>query len=444
MRACERLGFVVILLSGACSFTPSGTRGVDATQLDAGSDSPATVPDDEVVSTGAADLREADDLVADAVEAGPVGANSMGLPRSMVCGTGPDVVEYPDMEWDFVKPLREDGGGGPFTVRDLQRGIGSQRAIMVSPAKHLHPRRTIGGGLWLAPDEDVVIHLGVQSDWEPEYWETARVSLTPLIDWEPVGEASYEVWSDDRSQLKITQSGTGGYFAMDSQTVLIDLIIPGAAFEENSWSELAIAVRARSQEKQYVKAQFIRFTVYAGGADKRPHACIPPADTRPIDEAFPFDQYGNYLVGRHFGLIKPHELDWGDLPGIHVAAPGSEIPYDWFVYAHSPERTVAFVPIVNGKPVAPVEFTQIDNGGSGEFRLGYDSSFTAMLPEETDEPVDVYVAEWFDPFYPIEDPYGEWVVFPDDDYHYHAGERVMKSHSMGGTNVLRYELEASP
>lgn len=162
-------------------------------------------------------------------------------------------------------------------------------------------------------------------------------------------------------------------------------------------SELAIAVRVRSQTKQYVGAEFIRFTVYANGAQRAAHPCIPAADTRPIDEAFPFDEFGNYLVGRHFGLVKPRELAWADLPGIHNAVAGSEIPYDWFVYAHSPERTVAFVPIVNGKPVAPVEFTQIDNGGSGEFRLGYDSSFTATLPEETDEPVDVYVAEWFRP-----------------------------------------------
>ena len=413
----------------------------DAT-ADAGSD--ARSVSDATDSSSNWDISSPDAGDEDAArDVGPAGPDPFWLPRSMVCGIGPDTIEYPEFDWAFVKPTRTETSYGPFTIHEFQDGIGTQRAMAVSPATHLTARNSVGGGLWLAEGEDVVIHLGVQSKPEERYWQTARIAVTPLINWEAVPTARYEVWKGDRSEIKRRSSGTGAYETMDSQTELIDLIIPGEAFEAGRASELAIAVRVRSQTTENVNSSYVRFTVYAQGAKRVAHPCIPAANTRPIEEAFPFDEYGRYLVGRHLGLLKPRALEWGDLPGIHDAVPGTAVVHDWFITAHSPERTAAFVPILNGKPIADVEFSQVDNQMSAGFKLAYESSFVAAMPEQVDGPVDLYVAEWLDPFYLTEDPFGEWVIFPEDDHH-HPGERVTQWTSIGGTNVLRYELEATP
>ncbi len=360
---------------------------------------------------------------------------TMLLPDFFVGATATETIEYSPSDWEFEQPQWDPQVGGPWTLPEFRSGsVGTRRAMAVSPAtKHTPDPNT--AALWLRPGDDLLIHFVVQSD--PDEWQGGRIAVTPLLDWKPVPEAQYIQWDGDREIVKAEFSGPGAFIPMESQAEIFDLRIPAAAFVTQRHYELALAVRARGTENKII-SKFQRMAVYAGGANRLSHRCVPPGSISDLNEFFPVDEYGNYLVGRHFGLIRPEGLPWEELPHRQALDPGAEARFDWFIRTHSRDRNAAFLPVVNGRPAGPVTFRQILSGRDGN-DLAHHDSFIVTLPDA--DVADVYVAEWLDVHYPPRAPDGAPNYFPPTDQHGNAGERVFRGGSFGGTNAIRFENE---
>ncbi len=247
-----------------------------------------------------------------------------------------------------------------------------------------------------------------------------------MVDYSPV-EATYIRLSDDRqSELERFENVTGMEIQADRKVELIDIRIPASELEAGRMNEISIGFESHTVERRPV-SQLSRFSLFYGGWERPDKPCIhaakameplPPENTMhnifTSSTAFAF--FGEFENALEFR--KRREMTPGETVRIYISLRAWERPRDF-----------AMVPILDGKPLGPIWWTEQSLHDESSVYRNIDARryIDVKMPEEPG----VYnfkVWTWPDPYEIREMPDG--TDNPD----------VITDYTFGGSNHLTFEV----
>jgi hypothetical protein len=251
--------------------------------------------------------------------------------------------------------------------------------------------------------------------------DSARGSLTVLVNYQPV-VAEYIFRGPESVEQLARYTDSGALHPMTADFMSFEVIVPGSVFDEKGVYDLAIRADAYSDGRR-IATRHQRVTVFAGGYEVPAHPCF---ETTEYSQETGFERDNYDLVFHGSGMLYPTAApqDWRDADGrirpVLMRA-GEAWPLTLFLIApFSEEAKSVWVPLLNGRPVGRARFVFLP-ANRQVYGPAHRTEFELALLAEPGRH-DLGVAQWFDPFEPRTDRFGE------------AVETLR--YPIGGTNIL--------
>ena len=291
---------------------------------------------------------------------------------------------------------------------EMNPGRGALRAMYTEAGQEVR----IQGALWTSAEIDA----------------TARLSLTLMVNYRPVA-ATYHIRGPENEVTFLTVEDTGVRAPMTEDFVSFEIVVPGNNFAEPGIYDVSLwAYAYKPSGLLSIRRQ--RISLFAGGYRIPEHPCFVPSEYQAPTE-LERDIYE--LIFRGAGILYPTDLesrsqlfdedyDMYRLP----ADPGEQKDLVVFLGAQARERhKVVWVPLLDGRPVGPPRFNYLP-ANRDLFGPAFRDTIQVEMPDSAGV-ADVVIAQWYNPFEPRADRFGEHLDLPPIPV-------------LSGTNYLHFEV----
>lgn len=385
--------FCAILLIG-CASTPDNSNNPDTGDSH---DTSADARDGRIDGRDTVEAHDADEDTTNTIDSGMDAVAYDPTPWQNDPGScGPPKTFEPVSSESFSKPDNPDLKD-ESTKEEFWNAVGRStlQATSIRANNDLEPTQGFDHTtIYADSDEDAVFHLYALNNYDD--LSSFQISVTAMVNYEPVEATYIRVSGDRQNEIERFDNVTGMEIQADRKVELVDIHIPASAFVEGQMNEVSIALQTHTVKRRPVY-QFNRFSLFYGGWERPDKPCIhaakameslPPEDKMhnifSFSTAFAF--FGEFENALEFR--KRREVAPGETVRIYISLRAWERPRDF-----------AMVPILDGKPMGPIWWTEQSLHDESNVYRNIDARryIDVTMPEE----LGVYnfqVVTWPDPY----------------------------------------------